>query len=162
MPINLANINVSLQQFQAISHGKYNAGEVALASETTLGKINNHVHSTGKNKTELSHAEVLAIKQAFVKALTQGGVGADEIARVRRELGLGTDKTVDRRRSARATSSTPASRRGSASRAPPRARRSTPPSTRAGRSRSSAASRSSRRSWRATWTSGPAPTGRSS
>ena len=95
MPINLANINVSLQQFQAISHGKYNAGEVALASETTLGKINNHVHSTGKNKTELSHAEVLAIKQAFVKALTQGGVGADEIARVRRELGLGTDKTVD-------------------------------------------------------------------
>ena len=95
MPINLANINVSLQQFQAISHGKYNAGEVKLSSETTLDKINNHVHSTGKNKTELSHAEVLAIKQAFVKALTQGGVGADEIARVRRELGLGTDKTVD-------------------------------------------------------------------
>ena len=95
MPINLANINVSLQQFQAISHGKYNAGEVKLSSETTLDKVNNHVHSTGKNKTELSHAEVLAIKQAFVKALTQGGVGANEIARVRRELGLGTDKTVD-------------------------------------------------------------------
>ena len=91
MSINLANVNISLQQFQSISSGKYNAGEVALASETTLDKINNHVHSTGKNKTELSHAEVLAIKQAFVKALTQGGVGAAEIARVRRELGLGTD-----------------------------------------------------------------------
>ena len=96
MPINLANINVSLQQFQAISHGKYNAGEVALASETTLDKVNNHVHSTGKNKTELSHAEVLAIKQAFVKALTQGGVGAAEIGRIRRDLGLAADAGIDK------------------------------------------------------------------
>ena len=32
-PINLANVNVSLAQFQAVSSGKYNAGEVRLARE---------------------------------------------------------------------------------------------------------------------------------
>ena len=43
MPVNLANVNISLQQFQSISSGKYNAGEVRLESETTLGKLNHHV-----------------------------------------------------------------------------------------------------------------------
>ena len=37
MPINLSRVNVSLQQFQEISSGKYNAGEVKLTSETALG-----------------------------------------------------------------------------------------------------------------------------
>jgi hypothetical protein len=101
MSIDLSKVNISLQQFQTISSGKYNAGEVKLASETTLGKVNNHVHLTGSNATPLSHAEVLAVKNAFVKALSSGGVGAGEIARVRRDLGLsaeaGMDKTLHER-----------------------------------------------------------------
>ena len=44
MPVDLSRVNISLQQFQDISSGKYNAGEVKLESETTLGKINHHVH----------------------------------------------------------------------------------------------------------------------
>ena len=56
--------------FQTISSGKYNAGEVKLASETMLGKVNNHVHLTGSNATPLSHAEVLAVKNAAAKAAT--------------------------------------------------------------------------------------------
>ncbi|MBQ6102317.1 MAG: hypothetical protein IJL06_01455, partial [Kiritimatiellae bacterium] len=87
-PVNLSNVNVSLQQFQEISSGKYNAGEVKLESETTLGKVNNHVHRTGANSTPLSQEEVLAVKTAFVKALRSGGVAADELARVRAQLGL--------------------------------------------------------------------------
>ena len=59
-PVNLANVNVSLAQFQAVSSGKYNAGEVRLAGENALEQINNHVHSTGKNRVEVSHKEVLA------------------------------------------------------------------------------------------------------
>ncbi|MBQ3809489.1 MAG: hypothetical protein II839_01565 [Kiritimatiellae bacterium] len=47
MPVDLSRVNISLQQFQDISSGKYNAGEVKLESETELGKINNHVHRTG-------------------------------------------------------------------------------------------------------------------
>jgi hypothetical protein len=53
---------------------------VRLANETTLEKINNSVHFKGSNQTTLSHLEVLAIKNAFIKALSQNGVGADEIA----------------------------------------------------------------------------------
>ena len=95
MPINFANVNISLRQFQEISSGKYNAGEMRLTSDHSLGKINNSVGSPDKNDTSLSHAEVLAIKCAFVKALRQNGVAAEEIGRVRRELGLEPDGATD-------------------------------------------------------------------
>ena len=96
MAVNLANVNISLQQFQDISSGKYNAGEVKLESETTLGKINNHVHRTGANDKSLSHEEVLAIKNAFVKALSSHGVAEAEIGRIRRDLGLAADAGIDK------------------------------------------------------------------
>ncbi|MBR4604223.1 MAG: hypothetical protein IKO43_05215, partial [Kiritimatiellae bacterium] len=84
MSINLANVNISLQQFQAVSSGKYNAGEVKLSSETSLTKVNNHVgFYRSKNTVALSHEEILAIKQAFVKALSAGGVQRDELNRIR-------------------------------------------------------------------------------
>ena len=86
MPINLANVNISLAQFQAVSNGKYNAGEVRLTSETTIDKANNRVHRTGSNTTHFSHAEVVAVKEAFLKALVGGGVGNVELERVRQEL----------------------------------------------------------------------------
>ena len=95
MPVNLANVNISLQQFQDISSGQYNAGEVNLTSSTTLGKINNFVNRTGKNNVSLSHAEVLAIKDAFVRALSQSGVSANEINRIRFELGLAPGGATD-------------------------------------------------------------------
>ncbi len=34
------NVNISLRQFQEISSGKYNAGEVKLTSETEIDKVN--------------------------------------------------------------------------------------------------------------------------
>lgn len=55
-----------------------------LTSDHSLGKINHHVGLTGSNKVSLSHAEVLAIKDAFVRSLSQNGVPADEINRIRR------------------------------------------------------------------------------
>ena len=95
MPINLDNVNISIRQFQAISSGKYNAGEVKLKNATTLVEINNHVHWAGRNVKAISHDEVLAIKDAFVRALSQSGVGADAINRVRRELGLAPEGPAD-------------------------------------------------------------------
>ena len=68
--VNLANVNILLQQFQKMSSGTYNAGEVTLTSETTLGRLNNHVVFTGWNGKSISHTEVLAIKEAFVRALS--------------------------------------------------------------------------------------------
>ena len=96
MAINLSNVNISIQKFQEISSGKYNAGEVKLTSETSIDKVNNHVTMKFLNTTKISHVEVLAIKNAFVKALKGGGVDADELNRIRQELGLAPEKPVDK------------------------------------------------------------------
>lgn len=93
--INLANVNVSLQQFQKMSSGTYNAGEVKLTSATTLGRLNNHVVFTVFNGKSILHEEVLAIKEAFVRALSDNGVGQAALDQVRRELGLAPDGVVD-------------------------------------------------------------------
>ena len=95
MSINLANVNISLSQFQEISSGTYNAGEVKLASETSLAKMNNRVTKREKNNEVSSHAEVLAIKEALVKALSGNGVSAEETNRIRRDLGLAPDGLKD-------------------------------------------------------------------
>jgi len=94
--IDISKVNISLTEFQKMSDGKYNAGEVKLASETGLKKVNNHVTMKFLNSTKISQVEVLAIKNAFVKALKSGGVGGEELKRVREELGLAPAKAVDR------------------------------------------------------------------
>ena len=94
MAIDLSRINISLDQFQKMATGDFNAGEVKLKSESTLTKINNHVHRLGANKTAVAHEEVLAIKNAFVKALSAHGVASDEINHIRKELGLAPDETA--------------------------------------------------------------------
>lgn len=38
---------------------------------------------------------MIAIKNAFVKALSEGGVGADEIAKLRVQLGLAASSSAD-------------------------------------------------------------------
>ena len=91
MAIDLSRINISLDQFQKMATGDFNAGEVKLKSETKLTKINNHVHKLGWNTKEISHEEILAIKNAFVKALSAYGVQDGEINRIRKELGLAPD-----------------------------------------------------------------------
>ena len=91
MAINLANLNISLDQFQKMATGDYNAGEVALKSESKLTKINNHVHRLSANTKSISHEEVLAIKNAFMKALSANGVDMAEINKIRKELGLAPD-----------------------------------------------------------------------
>jgi len=91
MSINLSNVNITIQQFQEIASGKYNAGEVKLTSETSLGKINNHVGYGGTNNDTISHDEVLAIKDAFVRARSKSGVGVNALAEIRRRIGLAPD-----------------------------------------------------------------------
>ena len=90
MAINLSNVNISLNEFHRLSHGEYNAGEVKLAGETKLAKMNNHVGSFFANKEIISHEEVIAIKQALVKALSQNGVQEDALNKIRKDLGLAT------------------------------------------------------------------------
>ncbi len=65
MPVDLANVNISLQKFQEISSGKYNAGEIRITGRNSLGKVNNHVTKTGQ-------------KNHYVKG---GGVAAERLRR---------------------------------------------------------------------------------
>ena len=95
MAINLSNVNITIQQFQAVASGVYNAGEVRLTSDHSIDKVNHHVGRFFNNDTHLSHAEVLAVKDAFVRALANSGVNADGIANVRRELGLAPNGAKD-------------------------------------------------------------------
>ena len=39
MSVNLANVNIPLQQFQQVATGKYNAGEVRLAGTRSRSRM---------------------------------------------------------------------------------------------------------------------------
>ncbi len=43
MAIDFSNVRLTIQQFQSVSDGKFNAGEVRLTSETGIEKVNNFV-----------------------------------------------------------------------------------------------------------------------
>ena len=94
MAIDLSKVSISLDQFQKMASGSYNAGEVALKSATSLTKINNHVHFTSLNTKTISHEEIMAIKNAFVNALQSNGVTGDAINKVRKQLGLEPDEAA--------------------------------------------------------------------
>ena len=81
-------MNISLAEFQRLAKGDYNAGEVRLASENKLEKMNNHVHLKFLNNKTIDHAEVIAIKNAFIKALVDNGVLPERLNEIRQKLGL--------------------------------------------------------------------------
>lgn len=95
MSINLSKVDIALGEFDRISDGDYNAGEVRLAGEKSLKKMNNHVVMRIFNRTTIPHSEVLAIKQAFVTALSRNGLGMDELNSVRVDLGLAPKGGMD-------------------------------------------------------------------
>ncbi len=96
-PVDLANLNITLQQFNSIASGKYNAGVIDFQTDANgevvnrLVKVNNHVHSIAKNTTTLSHERIFEVKEAFVRALQKSGVDAKSLEKVREELGIPLD-----------------------------------------------------------------------
>ena len=64
-------LNISLDQFQSISDGKFNAGQVGVEvkkdGSVALKKLNAHVHFTSLNTATVDPAQTLEIKEAFVK-----------------------------------------------------------------------------------------------
>ena len=84
-------LDISLDQFSAISKGQYNAGQidVTVASDgsATLKKVNAHVNLTVLNTATIDPAQTLEIKQAFVRAIAPH-VTEEDAARIREDLGL--------------------------------------------------------------------------
>ena len=85
---------ISLAQFNKIASGDYNAGLVDFMTDdngnvqNALTKVNNHIHKTGENNVVLSPERVLEVKEAFIRALRNGGVSEASINEVRAKLGI--------------------------------------------------------------------------
>ena len=81
---------ISINDFQRISNGTFNVGDITLTSSGKLDKVNNHVGILKSfNKTSIDVQTTLRVKNEFVNALRQSGVSEAELAGVRKELGLG-------------------------------------------------------------------------
>ena len=84
--------NISLAQFNAISNGDYNAGQIDFGTgrngETKLVKVNNHVVRKSLNDVVLSPERILEVKETFLNALREGGVPPERIAEIRERLGI--------------------------------------------------------------------------
>ncbi len=87
--------NISLAQFNAMSNGQYNAGQIDFGTgrngEAELVKVNNHIHKRSMNNVVLSPERILEIKETFLNALRNGGVTPERIAEIRDRLGIPTE-----------------------------------------------------------------------
>ena len=82
-------MSLTVTDFQKISNGTYNAGDITLTKSGKLDKVNNHVGILkGWNTKTVSASKTLEVKNAFVEALRNAGVNDDELANVRKDLGL--------------------------------------------------------------------------
>ncbi len=90
MGIDLNNLHLTLDQFNAAASGKYNIGQLKLSEDgTSVYRTNNHKTWTIFNNTTISPEESLALKTTFCQALANEGLSPDEIASVKEKLGIG-------------------------------------------------------------------------
>lgn len=90
MPVNLDNLNISLDNFNAAAKGQFNIGQLKLGADgTSVVRTNNRKTLTFLNKTQIRPEESLAIKNAFCEAFKREGLADDAIAAIRKKLGLG-------------------------------------------------------------------------
>ena len=93
MGIDLSNINISLDAFNAQARGDYNIGQIKLSEDgTSIYRANRHKTLTFLNTTKISQAEALAVKDAFCRALSDRGLSSEDLAAVKNKLGIGDNK----------------------------------------------------------------------
>lgn len=89
MPVNLNNLNISLDKFNAAAKGQLNIGQLKLTEDgTSVVRTNSRKTLTFLNKTQIRPEESLAIKNAFCEAFRREGLSDDAIADIRQKLGL--------------------------------------------------------------------------
>lgn len=89
MSINLNNLNISLDQFNAVSSGKYNIGQLKLGEDgASVYRTNNHKTLTFLNGESISPEESFALKVTFCKALADEGLSSEDIKSVKEKLGI--------------------------------------------------------------------------
>ena len=87
---------ITLNDFRTLSNGEYNAGQIDFTTNsngevTGLKKVNHHVTFKSLNGVEIDPKRAVAVKEAFIQALTNEGVSPEKIAQIRERLGIASD-----------------------------------------------------------------------
>lgn len=94
MSINLNNMYISLDDFNAAASGKYNIGQIKLNEDgTSVYRTNTHKTWTIFNTTEISQEEAFAVKDAFCRAVkSEAKLDDAAVNELKEKLGIGKDK----------------------------------------------------------------------
>ena len=91
---DLNSLHFTIDDFQEMSKGKYNAGELMLTKSGKLDIVNNHKTWTILNHKDVDGEDSYAIRVAFANALERAGVSTDNMKVIRESLGLGADNSI--------------------------------------------------------------------
>ena len=92
--LDLNKLRFSLDDFQKLSKGTYNAGEFRITDSGKLDIVNNHKTWTIFNHKSVDGTDAYAIRVAFAKAMAAGGLDKNAMKTVRKALGLGPGYTL--------------------------------------------------------------------
>lgn len=92
--LDLHKLHFSLDDFQKLSKGTYNAGEFRITDSGKLDIVNNHKVWTMFNHKAVDGQDAYAIRVAFAKAMAAGGLDKKAMKAVRQALGLGPGYTL--------------------------------------------------------------------
>ena len=92
--LDLSKLRFSLDDFQKLSKGTYNAGEFRITDSGKLDIVNNHKTWTIFNHKSVDGTDAYAIRVAFAKAMEAGGLDKKAMKAVRKALGLGPGNTL--------------------------------------------------------------------
>ena len=94
--IRLDKVSFTLDDFDKLCSGTYNAGSLTLGKSGRLDIVNNHVGflSLILNGNNVKAADSFAIRSAFANALESAGLSDEQMAEVRERLGLRRDNNT--------------------------------------------------------------------
>ena len=95
--VRIDGMRFTLDDFDRLCSGKFNAGSLTLDATGRLGIVNNHCgllfFLNNSAHVEVA-ADAFAIRQAFAKALEDAGLGEERMSEVRNRLGLRKDNNT--------------------------------------------------------------------
>ena len=93
--IRMDNMAWSLEDFEKLCSGRYNAGSLKIGRKGRLDIVNNHVDKlTILNGKSVDATDSFAIRRAFANALEESGLNKQQMNEVRARLGLRRDNNT--------------------------------------------------------------------
>lgn len=92
--LDLSGLRFSIDDFQKLTKGTYNAGDLCLTGSGKLDIANNHKTWTIFNGKQIDAGESFSIRVAFANALAEAGVSENNMKAIRLKLGLAEDNAL--------------------------------------------------------------------